>query len=96
MRILAGAVKVVSSLEEDADASDDEIITTVESAAGNELKAIGNAIMENVPAIMSALDTLTKIHPFLEGDIEFFSSNPCVWTHMYPAAYLPFKFIVSQ
>ncbi|KAJ7911344.1 hypothetical protein B0H13DRAFT_2482186 [Mycena leptocephala] len=35
--------------------------------ASDEAKAIGNAILEEVPAIMSALETLTEIHPFLKG-----------------------------
>lgn len=73
-----------SLLEEDA--SDDEIITTAESVAGNELKAVGKAILEGVPAIMSALDSLTEIHPFLKGNIEFCLSNPweltCIQLHI--------------
>ncbi|KAJ7318366.1 hypothetical protein DFH08DRAFT_819972 [Mycena albidolilacea] len=33
----------------------------------NEVKAIGNRILEGVPTLMSALETLMEIHPFLEG-----------------------------
>ncbi|KAK7055969.1 hypothetical protein R3P38DRAFT_3342927 [Favolaschia claudopus] len=35
--------------------------------ANDEVKAMGNAILEGVPAIMSALEVLTKAHPFLEA-----------------------------
>ncbi|KAK7055958.1 hypothetical protein R3P38DRAFT_3342921 [Favolaschia claudopus] len=36
-----------------------------EGMENDEIKAIGNAILEGVPAIMSALETLAEIHPFL-------------------------------
>ncbi|KAJ7875482.1 hypothetical protein B0H14DRAFT_55683 [Mycena olivaceomarginata] len=35
--------------------------------ANDEVKAIGNMILEDVSTLMSALETLMKIHPFLEA-----------------------------
>lgn len=47
----------------------DNTVDDIKIVAGNGLKSIGMTILEGVPAIMSALDTLTKIHPFLEGGV---------------------------
>ncbi|KAJ6578128.1 hypothetical protein B0H19DRAFT_1230009 [Mycena capillaripes] len=51
-----------------AESSSDGVIGLVKTVIANdEVKAIGNAILEGVPAIMSALETLTEIHPFLKA-----------------------------
>ncbi|KAJ6521241.1 hypothetical protein B0H19DRAFT_721738 [Mycena capillaripes] len=56
----SGVVKVESST--------DGVIGLVKDVIANdEVKAIGNAILEGVPAIMSALESLTEIHPFLKA-----------------------------
>jgi hypothetical protein len=39
--------------------------------ASEEVQAIGKTILEGVPAIMNTLETLTEVHPFLKGDLEF-------------------------
>jgi hypothetical protein len=63
--------------------------------ASDEAKAIGNAILEGVPAIMSALETLTEIHPFLKGSFyHYFLIIQLMWA--LAAAYLPFKLIYHQ
>jgi hypothetical protein len=40
--------------------------------ANDEVKAIGNTIIEGVPAIMSDLETLKQIHSFLKGASQYF------------------------
>ncbi|KAJ7868452.1 hypothetical protein B0H13DRAFT_2281005 [Mycena leptocephala] len=45
-----------------AASSSDDLVKVVEN---EEVQAIGNTILEGVPAIMMALETLTEIHPFL-------------------------------
>ncbi|KAK7017326.1 hypothetical protein R3P38DRAFT_3561155 [Favolaschia claudopus] len=35
--------------------------------ANDQVKAIGNALLEGVPAIMKALEVLTEVHPFLKA-----------------------------
>jgi hypothetical protein len=63
--------------------------------ASDEAKAIGNAILEGVPAIMSALETLTEIHPFLKGSFYYyFPIIQLMWA--LAAAYLPFKLVYHQ
>jgi predicted DNA repair protein MutK len=47
------------------------LIQTV--AANEEVQAIGKTILDGVPALMSALETLTEVHPFLKGN------GYCVW-----------------
>jgi hypothetical protein len=48
--------------------SSDGVVGLVKTVLANgEVEAIGNRILEAVPTLMSALETLTKIHPFLEG-----------------------------
>jgi hypothetical protein len=56
-----------------AESSSDGVVGLVKTVIANdEVKAIGNAILEGVPAIMSALETLTEIHPFLKGAFHYF------------------------
>jgi hypothetical protein len=48
--------------------STDGVVGFVKTVLANDkVMAIGNTILEGVPAIMSALETLTEIHPFLKG-----------------------------
>ncbi len=35
--------------------------------ANEEMQAIGQTILDSVPAIMSTLEALTDVHPFLKG-----------------------------
>ncbi|KAJ7321368.1 hypothetical protein DFH08DRAFT_818730 [Mycena albidolilacea] len=50
------------------ESSSDGVVGLVKTVLANdEVKAIGNAIIEGVPAIMSALETLTEIHQLLKG-----------------------------
>ncbi|KAJ7318795.1 hypothetical protein DFH08DRAFT_754688 [Mycena albidolilacea] len=52
----------------DVETSTDGVVGFVKTVLANdEVKAIGNTILEGVPAIMSALETLTEIHPFLKA-----------------------------
>ncbi|KAJ7676925.1 hypothetical protein DFH06DRAFT_1169319 [Mycena polygramma] len=55
-----GAVGTVS-------ASDGVVGFVKNVMANEEVKAIGNTILEGVPAIMNALETLTEVHPFLKA-----------------------------
>ncbi|KAJ7312624.1 hypothetical protein DFH08DRAFT_943570 [Mycena albidolilacea] len=51
-----------------AESSSDGVFGLVKTVIANdEVKAIGNSILEGVPAIMNALETLTEIHPFLKA-----------------------------
>jgi len=44
------------------------IVGLVKNVVTNEeVQAIGKTILDGVPAIMSALETLTEVHPFLKG-----------------------------
>ncbi|KAJ7616828.1 hypothetical protein DFH06DRAFT_1238529 [Mycena polygramma] len=51
-----------------AESASDGVIGFVKNVMANdEVKAIGNTILEGVPALMSALETLTEVHPFLKA-----------------------------
>ncbi|KAJ7875478.1 hypothetical protein B0H14DRAFT_55531 [Mycena olivaceomarginata] len=48
--------------------SSDGLVGLVKTLLANdEVKAIGNRILEGVPTLMNVLETLMKIHPFLEA-----------------------------
>ncbi|KAK6975085.1 hypothetical protein R3P38DRAFT_3128369 [Favolaschia claudopus] len=71
---LSKAEKVIDKISDaastaiDAQASSEGVVGLVKSVMANdEVKAIGNAILEGVPAIMSALEVLTEVHPFLKA-----------------------------
>ncbi|KAJ7846703.1 hypothetical protein B0H14DRAFT_2583962 [Mycena olivaceomarginata] len=50
------------------ESSSDGVVGLVKTVLANdEVKAIGNTVIEGVPAIMSDLETLTQIHPFLKA-----------------------------
>ncbi|KAJ7240155.1 hypothetical protein B0H12DRAFT_57866 [Mycena haematopus] len=51
-----------------AESSTDGVVGFVKGVMANEtVKAVGNTILEGVPGIMSALETLTEVHPFLKA-----------------------------
>ncbi|KAJ7157929.1 hypothetical protein C8R43DRAFT_996337 [Mycena crocata] len=51
-----------------AGSSSDGVLGLVKSVIANEeVQAFGKTILEGVPAIMSALETLTEVHPFLKA-----------------------------
>ncbi|KAJ7240171.1 hypothetical protein B0H12DRAFT_1135296, partial [Mycena haematopus] len=51
-----------------AESSTDGVVGFVKDVLANDtVKAVGNTILESVPGIMSALETLTEIHPFLKA-----------------------------
>ncbi|KAK7058060.1 hypothetical protein R3P38DRAFT_2599651 [Favolaschia claudopus] len=71
---LSKAEKVIDKISDaastaiNAQASSEGVVALVKSVMANdEVKAIGNAILEGVPAIMSALEVLTEVHPFLKA-----------------------------
>ncbi|KAF7375648.1 hypothetical protein MSAN_00453900 [Mycena sanguinolenta] len=50
------------------ESSTDGFVGLVKTVVTNDtVKAVGNTILEGVPGIMSALETLTEIHPFLKA-----------------------------
>ncbi|KAF7375677.1 hypothetical protein MSAN_00457000 [Mycena sanguinolenta] len=50
-----------------AESSTDGVVGFVKDVIANEtVKAVGNAILEGIPGIMSALETLSEVHPFLK------------------------------
>lgn len=60
-----------------------------------DLWGLGKTMLEGVPAIMNALETLTEIHPFLKGtDFPFSMIHTALY--VLPAAYFPFKLIYHQ
>ncbi|KAF7335401.1 hypothetical protein MVEN_02192800 [Mycena venus] len=66
--------KIVNQLSDAANvavnvsSSSDGVVGLVKNVIANEdVKAFGNAILEGIPALMSGLETLTEIHPFLKA-----------------------------
>ncbi|KAF7352127.1 hypothetical protein MVEN_01175800 [Mycena venus] len=66
--------KIVNKLSDTANvavnvsSSSDGVVGLVKNVIANEeVKAVGNAILEGIPALMSGLETLTEIHPFLKA-----------------------------
>ncbi|KAJ6488966.1 hypothetical protein C8R45DRAFT_993286 [Mycena sanguinolenta] len=50
-----------------AEASTDGVVGFVKDVLANDtVKALGNTILDDIPGIMSALETLTEVHPFLK------------------------------
>ncbi|KAJ7830412.1 hypothetical protein B0H14DRAFT_2593325 [Mycena olivaceomarginata] len=65
---IANKISDTASGAINAESSTDGVVGFVKTVLANdEVKAIGNTILEGVPAIMSALETLTEIHPFLKA-----------------------------
>ncbi|KAJ7250786.1 hypothetical protein C8J57DRAFT_1354883 [Mycena rebaudengoi] len=61
-------VSDVASGAVDTAGSADGVFGFVKTIAANEeVRAIGKTILEGVPAIMGALETLTEVHPFLKA-----------------------------
>jgi hypothetical protein len=57
------------------------------------VRTVGKRILENVPGIISALEPLTEIHPFLKGTVHFISG---ILSDDSVVVYLPFKYIYQQ
>jgi hypothetical protein len=55
----------------DAESASDGVGGFVEDAIAN-YTVISNTSLDGVPALLSALETLTEIHPFLKGANEYF------------------------
>jgi hypothetical protein len=56
----------------DATTSGTGVIGFIQTVAANEeVQALGKTILDGVPALMSTLETLTDVHPFLKGVLSF-------------------------
>ncbi|KAF8143465.1 hypothetical protein K438DRAFT_1875998 [Mycena galopus ATCC 62051] len=71
---ISKAEKIINKISDTAgtavktESSTDGVVGFVKSVVANDtVKAIGNTILEGVPGMMSALETLTEVHPFLKG-----------------------------
>ncbi|KAJ6488972.1 hypothetical protein C8R45DRAFT_993301 [Mycena sanguinolenta] len=57
----------ITSAAINAEASTDGVVGFVKDVLANDtVKALGNTILDDIPGIMSALETLTEVHPFLK------------------------------
>ncbi|KAJ7065406.1 hypothetical protein C8F01DRAFT_1366404 [Mycena amicta] len=61
-------VNAVTTIVVNTESSSDGVVGFVKDVVANEdVQAFGKTILEGVPALMSALETLTDVHPFLKA-----------------------------
>ncbi|KAF7375676.1 hypothetical protein MSAN_00456800 [Mycena sanguinolenta] len=61
-------VSDTTSAAVNAESSTDGVVGFVKDVIANDtVKAVGNTILEGIPGIMRALETLTEVHPFLKA-----------------------------
>lgn len=59
--------------------SSDTVFQAVKSVTGNDkVQAFGKAILEGVPALMSTLEAISQVHPFLKGTVRYCPNILCL------------------